>query len=245
MVVSNQFHAVGIKKSSVGNANFDRLCALSPPRRHQKKGRNVSVQVIHVSSNIQETCNAFKASCSKVFSLTTWRLWTAGQRPSAWALKHVYVFVSVCFMVVFAVLREFILVSEDIYKLIQSLCIRQNLLHPAAIYCIVRHSETSLVVLDAFGTLGSDCNPCKGMIAASAMCGENHLWNLTQRSRENPKNEQMNVQSPATASSNSSSSSTCRWGSLRVMRGSLNNTKVTSRKWKKIYISINSWTHQV
>jgi len=57
-------------------------------------------------------------------------------------------------------------------RLIQSLSIRQNLLHPAAIYCIVRHSETSLVVLDAFGTLGSDCNPCKGMIAASGMCGE-------------------------------------------------------------------------
>lgn len=176
MVVSIQFHAVSIKKCSVGNANFDGLCALSPPRRHQKTGRNVSVQVIHVSSNIQETCNAFKASCSKVFSLTTWRLWTAGQRPSAWALKHVYLFVSVCFMVVFAVLREFILLSQDIYiyiyRLIQSLSIRQNLLHPAAIYCIVRRSETSLVVLDAFGTLGSDCNPCQGMIAASGMCGE-------------------------------------------------------------------------
>lgn len=124
--------------------------------------------------------------------------------------------------------------SGYIYRLIQSLSIRQNLLHPAAIYCIVRHSETSLVVFDAFGTLGSDCNPCQGMIAASGMCGENHLWNLTQRSREKPKNEQMNVQSPVTASSNSSSSSTCRWGSLRVMRGSLNNTKETSRKWKKI-----------
>ena len=54
------------------------------------------------------------------------------------------------------------------------------------------------------------------------------------------KNEQMNVQSPATASSNSSSSSTW-WASLGGHEGQSQQHKGNLKEMKE---NLNSWTHQ-